>query len=101
MFRFHFLEANMHHHYSPTRRFAVKLQVCFLASLLLAACSASAQIAGTGNIQGTVVDASGALIPNATVTLTDASTHVTRITATDQAGVYLFPNIRISTYNLK
>ncbi|MGA2537048.1 MAG: carboxypeptidase-like regulatory domain-containing protein, partial [Terracidiphilus sp.] len=91
----------MHPDYSPTPRFAVKLQVCFLTILLLAAGTARAQLAGTGNIQGTVVDASGALIPNATVTLTEASTHVTRTTATDQAGVYLFPNIRISTYNLK
>ena len=91
----------MHHAHTLTRRIAVKLQVSILALLLLGACAVRAQVAGTGNIQGTVVDATGALIPNATVTLTDASTQVKRTTLTDQAGVYVFPNIPIGTYNLK
>jgi hypothetical protein len=68
---------------------------------ILTACAVHAQLAGTGNIQGTVVDATGALIPHATVTLIEASTQVKRTTQTDQSGVYLFPNIPISTYNLK
>ncbi len=83
------------------RRIAVHLQVCFLALLLLTASSAWAQLAGTGNIEGTVVDATGALIPNASVVLIEASTQVKRSTVTDQAGVYVFPNIPISTYNLR
>jgi len=86
---------------SISRRLAGKLRVSIPALLILTACAVHAQIAGTGNIQGTVVDASGALIPNATVTLIEASTQVKRTTQTDQAGVYLFPNLPISTYNLK
>lgn len=84
-----------------SHRIAIKLWFSIPALLLLCACAATAQLAGTGNIQGTVVDSSGALIPNATVTLVDASTLVKRSTQSDQAGVYLFPNLPISTYNLK
>ena len=84
-----------------SHRIAIKLWFSIPALLLLCACAATAQLAGTGNIQGTVVDSSGALIPNATVTLVDASTQVKRSTQSDQAGVYLFPNLPISTYNLK
>lgn len=62
---------------------------------------ASAQIAGAGNIQGLVTDATGAAIPNATVTLTDAATQVTHTTKTSGAGLYLFPGISHGTYNLK
>ena len=56
--------------------------------------------AGAGNIQGTVSDASGAVIPNATVTVTDVSTQVKHITKSDKAGVYVFPGLPVSTYNL-
>ncbi|HWB96585.1 MAG TPA: carboxypeptidase-like regulatory domain-containing protein, partial [Bryobacteraceae bacterium] len=59
-----------------------------------------AQIAGTGNIQGTVADSSGAVIPNATVILTDEATHVKRTTQTSGAGVYLFPGVPVGTYDL-
>ena len=58
------------------------------------------QIAGTGNIQGTVSDTTGAVIPNASVTLTDEATHVSRTTKTSGAGVYLFPGVPIGTYDL-
>jgi hypothetical protein len=91
----------MIHFHTISRQIAVELRVSILALLILAVCPVRAQLAGTGNIQGTVVDASGALVPNAGVTLIDASTQVKRTTQTDQAGVYLFPNMPISTYNLR
>ena len=40
------------------------------AAVLLFATNGFSQIAGTGNIQGTVTDSTGAVIPNASVTLT-------------------------------
>ena len=58
------------------------------------------QIAGTGNIQGTVTDSTGAFVAKATVTLNDESTHVARTTTTDNAGVYVFPGVPIGTYDL-
>ena len=74
--------------------------VCCMAVLLFAGKSYS-QLAGTGNIQGTVSDPTGAVVPNAAVTLTDQATGVNRIAKSNSAGDYLFPGIPIGTYNLQ
>ncbi len=73
---------------------------CFVGLLLFAA-NGFSQIAGTGNIQGIVADSTGAVIPNASVNLTDQATHVKRSTKSNSAGAYVFPGIPISTYNLE
>ncbi|MGO9434127.1 MAG: carboxypeptidase regulatory-like domain-containing protein [Terracidiphilus sp.] len=70
-------------------------------ALLLFPIPGSSQLAGTGNIQGTVTDASGALIPNASVVLTNTSTQVKNTTISDSAGTYIFPNIPIGNYQLR
>jgi hypothetical protein len=67
----------------------------------LATCTIHAQLTGTGNIQGTVTDTSGARIADATVTLTSTATGVKQVVRTDSAGDYLFPNINIGTYNIR
>lgn len=76
------------------------ISVFFRVALLLLATKVNAQIAGTGNIQGTVTDSLGALITKANLTLTDAATSVKRTTKTDNAGIYVFPNIPVATYSL-
>ncbi|QMV18759.1 carboxypeptidase regulatory-like domain-containing protein [Granulicella sp. 5B5] len=58
------------------------------------------QVAGTGNIQGTISDPTGAVIPGAQVTLTDNATQIKRNIVSDSGGVYAFPNIPIGTYTL-
>ncbi len=58
------------------------------------------QLAGTGNIQGTVTDSTGAVLPNAAVTLIDQATQVKRTGVSNNAGAYLFPSVPIGTYNL-
>ena len=70
-------------------------------TVLLCAINGYGQLAGTGNIQGTVTDSSGAIILNAAVTLTDQATGVKRSATSNSAGNYLFPGIPISTYNLQ
>ena len=55
---------------------------------------------GTGSIQGIVSDSTGALLPNASVTLTETSTQVTRTTKSGSSGAYAFPNINVGTYSL-
>jgi len=70
------------------------------AALVSSPLKTSAQIAGTGNIQGTVTDSTGAVVPKASVILTDESTGVARKTTSDSAGVYAFPGVPISTYDL-
>jgi hypothetical protein len=54
----------------------------------------------TATISGTVRDSSGAVIPNATVTLTNAGTNVSRNVQTSSDGSYLFTLVQIGTYSL-
>jgi Carboxypeptidase regulatory-like domain len=84
-----------------TLRSSIAAQLCVIALLIFAACNLHAQVAGSGNIQGTVTDATGAVVANATVTLTNTQSGVAHVTQTDNAGVFVFPNIEISTYKLK
>jgi hypothetical protein len=86
--------------HTALRGFAVALQVFVFTLLLVATAALRAQVAGAGNIQGTVADSTGAFIPGATVTLTDAATKVTHTAATDSSGAYAFPNINVGTYNV-
>ena len=78
------------------------IQFATLAVFLLCAYSpaAYAQAAGTASLQGSVVDATGAVIPGATVTLTNDATRVQRTATSDASGLYTFPNISVGTYSL-
>jgi hypothetical protein len=70
------------------------------ALFLLTLHSAMAQVAGTGSIQGSVVDATGAAIPGATVTIVRGATQVSRTAKSDNSGLFAFPNIEPGTYML-
>jgi hypothetical protein len=59
-----------------------------LAASLLAAVPVAAQIGGSGSIQGTVLDTSGAAVPGAVVTATHVATGVVTRRETTSAGVY-------------
>src|SRR5437764_7633686 len=56
--------------------------------LLLTPTISSAQIGGSGSIQGTVVDTSNAAIPGATVTATNVASGIATVRPTTAAGVY-------------
>ncbi len=60
----------------------------------------NSQIAGSGNIQGTVSDSTGAVIPGAAITLENEATHVKRATQSDSAGIYVFPGVPVGVYDL-
>ena len=76
------------------------LAVLSVLTLALFSMRAAAQIAGTANVQGVVQDSSGAVVPNANVTITDVATHVSHAAKTDSAGFYIFPGLNVGTYNL-
>lgn len=56
---------------------------------------------GRAGMSGRVTDATGGVIPKATVTITDTGTQQTRTVQTDAAGLYNFPGLLVSTYSLK
>jgi Carboxypeptidase regulatory-like domain len=53
-----------------------------------------------GGITGEVADASGGMIPGATVTIADEQTSLTRTSKTSDTGEYTFVNLPIGTYTL-
>ena len=70
------------------------------AAVFAAALILNAQTS-TSSITGTVTDTSGAVIPGATVTLSNDETGVTSVQKTNQAGVYAFPSITIGQYSVR
>lgn len=71
-----------------------------LALLFCSSPASHAQAAGTASIQGSVTDSTGAVIPGATVTLTQTGTRVQRTAVSDNNGLYTFPNIPVGTYSV-
>ncbi|NYF90210.1 TonB-dependent receptor [Tunturiibacter empetritectus] len=53
-----------------------------------------------GAINGTVVDAAGAIVPNAHVTLLNTDQGLSLETVTNSAGVYIFSPVRIGNYTI-
>ncbi len=78
------------------------MKLSFLALILafLTTSFAHAQLA-TADILGTVTDNTGAVIPNAKVTLTDTGTNVSRTATTNGSGDYVFNLLNPSTYKIK
>src|SRR5262245_22073440 len=71
-------------------RFALRAMVVAVFSCLLLSFAASVNAQETGDIVGTVTDASGAVLPSATVTLTNLGTGVIQTAQTTATGDYVF-----------
>jgi hypothetical protein len=73
----------------------------FLFFFLLHHPSLWAQLAGNaGSITGTVSDASGAIVPGATVSIANPVSGYNRTTTSDSAGHYQFTNLPLNPYHL-
>src|SRR5437660_179623 len=75
----------------------LRIILCGLFLFLLAA-STNAQF--RASIQGTVKDTSGALVPSATVTLTNKETNKSETTTTSDGGFYRFSGLAPGAYTL-
>ena len=53
-----------------------------------------------GRISGNVTDATGAAVPNATVTISDPSTNFSRVVSTDESGFYSATNLPVGKYSI-
>ena len=72
----------------------------WISLLLLAMCSFAFAQRDLGTITGTVVDAQGAAVPNATVTITEAATGLSYETKTTDTGSYTRPALKPGTYGI-
>jgi len=72
-----------------------------LFAFFLVATSAYSQTADTGAIRGTVSDKGGAVVPDASATLTNTATNESKTVTTNSSGEYVFPSIAPGNYNLK
>ena len=64
-----------------------------LVALIATSGTLYAQAGATGTILGTVTDASGAVVPNATVTVTNAATGATVRITSSSSGDYQAPSL--------
>ena len=70
-------------------------------ALTLSSMSAWSQASYTAQVRGTVTDSSGAVVPNAKVTLTNDGTQISATTDTDGHGQYVFNGVHPDTYSLQ
>jgi len=74
------------------------LEVALVLLLVWGTCHG--QVVVTGTLSGTVTDASGRVVPDATVVVTNVSTGIETASATDATGNYLLPPLSPATYNV-
>ena len=82
---------------STSRRLAALFACCLLAAFALCPAAARAQTV-VGRISGTVTDATGAVVPGASVTATNSATNLVRTATADADGFYTVTNLPVGTY---
>src|SRR5579872_4273458 len=78
------------------------MKQCLFKAIAFAALSAAigcAQVA-TGNIRGTVSDASGGVLPNCSVTITHTETGLLRRVSTNEQGDFNAPSLPVGEYRI-
>src|SRR5215472_3173588 len=77
------------------------MQTRLLAATLAAMAFAGLAVAQDGTISGTVQDSSGAVLPNASVRLTNLGQNAVRAVETNQAGVFQYSFLPAGAYDLE
>jgi hypothetical protein len=72
-----------------------------LLGLLFTGLHDAALAQSTASLSGSVIDATGAAVPNAKVVATNKATGVESTAPTDAAGAYLFPSLSIGIYRIQ
>jgi hypothetical protein len=84
----------------PFKRGAI-VRVLPLLILFFAVFGAQAQSGNAGAVRGTVTDPTGAVIPNATVHLTNEVSGLDRSVTTDATGKFDFPGVPFNPYRIE
>ncbi len=71
-----------------------------LALVVWTSFNAQAQLRIVGALSGTVQDPTGAVVPNAKVTLRDEKTGIARDLTSTELGTFLFPDLGVGTYEI-
>ena len=83
----------------------VRKQITFallvLSLMMVLSLSGFAQLGNQGSLEGSVVDSSGAAVPNAAVTVTNQANGASFSTTTTQEGLFIFPIVAVGSYDLK
>src|SRR5690242_2519315 len=74
--------------------------VSSIATILIAVAIAAFAQSNTCTITGVVQDVNGAVVPNATVTVTNVGTNETKTVTTDNDGRYEAPSLSIGLYKV-
>ena len=77
------------------------LQICSVLLLTIAACQIAIGQVVVGRISGTVQDANGASVPNASVKVINTATNSERTTTSDENGFYTITNLPVGTYSIE
>src|SRR5438270_9792255 len=75
-----------------------KIGVCIIAALSFL--PAAWPQASSSTVRGTVRDQHQAVVPRASITLTNTATNVARSTLANEAGVYVFPGVFPGPYRI-
>jgi hypothetical protein len=79
----------------------MKIRLFLLITALLTFSLAAVAQTSRGTVVGTITDANGAVIPGATVTLTNLETTITRTTTTNDEGNYRFDAVDLGNYSVQ
>src|SRR5262249_54210080 len=88
---------------SPTRRTIMRQRLAALSLVVVIVLSFSSLLlaqSATGQINGTVIDASGAVVSGAMVTITNQGTRISNRSTTNGSGNFLFLNVQPGVYSL-
>ena len=81
-------------------RSACALMVMFLCFAFGAGTASAQSESSSGQIAGAITDSTGAAVPNATVTVTQKETGLTRTATTSDEGLYTIPLLPTGTYTV-
>src|SRR5437867_3305654 len=73
---------------------------CLISFLIARPHPAFSQARDTASLFGAITDAQGAVVPGAHVTITNTATGLSRSSATDGSGGFVFPLLPVGSYNL-
>src|SRR6185369_17858075 len=82
------------------RRTHLPRLIMLVAVVLFGSQIAFAQLRVVGSVSGTVLDPTGAAVPNAQVVLRDTKTQQTKEATTSDNGAFFFPDLSTGTYDV-